>query len=332
MVACAGLICGATAQAADDFYRDKTVTVVVGSTAGGGYDMYARLVSRHIGRYIPGSPKVVVSNMPGAGGNTAAAYVANVAEKDGTAIGAIQTGNLVDQLISPNAERVKHDARTLSYIGSANSETFTCLVSSTHPIKSFEDLFSKEIVLGSSGGTTRDMPMALKNVLGAKIRLVAGYGGTRQIGMAIEQGEVAGLCGMGWTSIQAQRPDWFEKKTVRVLVQESIKGNEALNKQGIPLALDFAKTPEQRRMLELLYSQGVFTRPYIMAAEVPKPRVQVVRDAFVKALSDPQAQSDAKKQNLEITIINGEELEQMVKEIYATPPETIAKLKKALMD
>jgi tripartite-type tricarboxylate transporter receptor subunit TctC len=333
-ILCVGVFSfSASSAAADpiaDFYKGKQVTIVVGSTAGGGYDLYARLVGRHIGRYLPGNPNVIVSNMPGAGGNTSAAYVVNVAPKDGTVIGAVQTGTLLDQLISANAAQIKHDARTLNYIGSANSEVFTCLVDASLPIKSFADLFEREIIFGSSGGTTRDMPVALRNILGARIKLVPGYGGTREIGMAIERKEVNGLCGMGWTSIQSQRPDWFEKKMVRVLVQESAVGDAALNQQGVPLSVSFAKDPEQRQMLELLYSQGVFTRPFIMAPEAPKERVAAMRDAFVKALSDPQAHAEAEKQKLVITIINGQDLQEIVRKIYTTPAATIEKLKKAL--
>lgn len=332
-MAFAASLCDAPVAAADpiaDFYKGRQVTVIIGSTAGGGYDLYGRLVARHIGRFLPGNPTVIATNMPGAGGNTSAAYVANVAPKDGTVIGAVQTGTLLDQLISANAAQIKHDARTLNYIGSANSEVFTCLVDATLPIKSFADLFEREIIFGSSGGTTRDMPVALKNILGVRIKLVPGYGGTREIGMAIERKEVNGLCGMGWTSIQSQRPDWFEKNIVRVLVQESAIGDAALNKQGVPLSVTFAKDPEKRQMLELLYSQGVFTRPFIMAPEAPKERVAAVREAFVRALSDPQAQAEAEKQKLVITIINGQELQEMVRKIYATPPATIEKLKQAL--
>jgi DNA-binding transcriptional ArsR family regulator len=232
-IACAlaaSILSSAGARAQDpiaDFYRGKQVTLVVGSSSGGGYDLYARLVARFMSKHIPGNPNVVVQNMPGAGGNTSAAYVANVAAKDGSVIGAPQAGSLVDQLVSVNAAQIKHDARTLNYIGSANSEVFTCLVKSDSPIKTFDDIFTREVIFGSSGGTTRDMPMALKNLLGAKIRFVQGYAGTREVGMAMETGEVQGLCGMGWTSIQSQRPDWFEKKIVRVLVQESMVGDPA---------------------------------------------------------------------------------------------------------
>jgi tripartite-type tricarboxylate transporter receptor subunit TctC len=327
------LVLAQSVQAEDsvaDFYRGKQVTIVVGASAGGGYDLYARLLGRYIGKYIPGIPNVIVQNMPGAGGNTAAAYVANVAAKDGTFIGAPQAGSLTDQLVSMNSGQIKHDARTLNYLGSANSEVFTCIVRADTPIRSFDEIFSKEVILGSSGGTTRDMPMALKNVLGAKIRFVNGYAGTREVGLAMDSGEVQGLCGMGWTSIQSQRPDWFKAKAVRVLVQESMTGDPDLNKQGIPLTISYAKDPEKRQMLELLYSQGEFTRPFFVAPEVPKARVDALRDAFVRALAEPQAIEDAERQRLVITAINGADLERIVKKLYVIPAPVIGKLKAAL--
>ena len=335
---CAAMVLSQTAllhsalaqDAVADFYRGKQITIIVGSTAGGGYDLYARLLSRFIGKYIPGNPNVIVQNMPGASGNTSAAYVANVAAKDGTFIGAPQAGSLVDQLVSMNAAQIKHDARKLNYLGSANSEVFTCVVRADTPVKSFDEIFSKEVILGSSGGTTRDMPMALKNLLGAKIRFVNGSGGTREIGVAMDSGEVQGLCGMGWTSIQSQRPDWFEKKFVRVLVQESIKGDPDLNRQKVPVVFTYAKSDEQRQMFELLYSQGVFTRPYFVAPEVPKERVEALRAAFIKALADPQAIAEAERQRLVITTISGADLESLVKRLYAIPEPVIAKLRAAM--
>ncbi len=331
LTASAILTSGAQAQdAIADFYRGKQLTMVVGSSSGGGYDLYARLVARFMSKHIPGAPNVIVQNMPGAGGNTSAAFVANVAPKDGTIIGAPQAGSLVDQLVSVNAAQVKHDARTLNYLGSANSEVFTCLVKSDSPIKSFDDIFTREVIFGSSGGTTRDMPMALKNLLGAKIRFVQGYAGTREVGMAMETGEVQGLCGMGWTSIQSQRPDWFEKKIVRVLVQESMAGDPDLNKQGVPLSVSYTKDAEKLQMFELLYSQGVFTRPFFVAAGVPKERVEALRSAFMKAMSDPQAIAEAERQRLVITAISGADLEALVRKLYTIPKPVIDKLKAAL--
>ena len=335
-IACAlaaSILSSAGARAQDpiaDFYRGKQVTMVVGSSSGGGYDLYGRLVARFMSKHIPGNPNVVVQNMPGAGGNTSAAYVANVAAKDGSVIGAPQAGSLVDQLVSVNAAQIKHDARTLNYIGSANSEVFTCLVKADSPIKTFQDIFTREAIFGSSGGTTRDMPMALKNLLGAKIRFVQGYAGTREVGMAMETGEVQGLCGMGWTSIQSQRPDWFEKKLVRVLVQESMVGDPGLNKEGVPLSVAYTKDAEKLQMFELLYSQGVFTRPFFVAPGVPKERVEALRTAFMKAMADPQAIAEAERQRLVITAISGVDLETLVKKLYDIPRPVIDKLKAAL--
>lgn len=317
-------------EAVADFYRGKQITMVVGSSAGGGYDLYGRLVARFMSRYIPGNPNVVVQNMPGASGNTSAAYVANVAPKDGTIIGAPQAGSLVDQLVSANAAQIKHDARLFNYIGSANSEVFTCIVRADAPVKTFEDVFSKEVMLGSSGGTTRDMPMGLKNLLGAKIRFVHGYAGTREIGLAMDTGEVQGMCGMGWTSIQSQRPDWFEKKMVRVLVQESMAGDRGLNKDGVPLSVAYTQDVEKKQMFELLYSQGVFTRPFFVAQGVPKERVEALRAAFAKALADPQTIAEAERQRLVVTAISGADLEATVKKLYAIPKPVIDKLKTAL--
>jgi hypothetical protein len=159
---------------------------------------------------------------------------------------------------------------------------------------------------------------------------VHGYAGTREVGLAIDSGEVQGICGMGWTSIQSQRPDWFKAQAVRVLVQESLSGDPDLNKQKIPLSISYAQEPEKRQMLELLYSQGIFTRPFFVAPEVPKARVEALRGAFVKALADPQAIADAEKQRLVITTVNGANLERIVKELYAIPAPVIAKLKAAL--
>ena len=334
LLSCFLAIGAAPAQAQSEdlaaFYKGRQVQIVIGSAAGGGYDMYGRLVARNIGKYLPGAPNVVAANMPGAGGNAAASHVANLAPKDGTFVGAVSAGSLLDQLISSKGDQIRHDARTLNYIGSANSEVFTCLVASKSSVQRFEDLYSQEIMLGSSGGTTRDMPLGLKHVLGAKIKLVAGYNGTREVGLAIERGEVSGICGMGWTSIRSQRPEWFEKNLVRVLVQESSVGTPDLNAQKVPLSVSFAKNEEQKAMLDLLYAQGVFTRPFVMAAEVDKAKVAAFREAFMKALADPAAQQEAEKQKLEITAISGADLAAMVAKIYAQPPAVAQKLRAAL--
>ncbi len=317
-------------ESLETFYKGKTVSLVVGSAAGGGYDFYDRLVARHLGRFIPGNPTVVVRNMPGGGGNTAAAHVATVAPKDGTVLGAVQAGNVTDQLTSQHAAQIRHDARKFNYIGSASSEVFVCIVETSAPFKTAQDMREREVVLGSGGGTTGDMAMALKNILGFKIRLVTGYTGTRDLTLAVDRKEVSGFCGFGWNSLKSTRPDWLEKNQVRILLQESTVGHPELDKMGVPLSISMAATEEQKQMFELLYSQGIYTRPFIMAEDVPADRVAAMRAAFVKSLADPQLLDEAKKQNLVVTAIDGATMQAAVARLYQTPPAAIEKLKAAI--
>jgi tripartite-type tricarboxylate transporter receptor subunit TctC len=330
LVLAAPPVAPATAQESlESFYRGKTISFVIGSNVGGGYDAYARLVGRHIGKYIPGRPQVVPSNMAGAGGNTAANHVYNIAPRDGTVVAAASPGALLDPLIGDRSN-LRHDPLKLQYIGSATGEVFTCIVRKD-AVANFAEAFTKEVIIGVSGGTTHDMPRALVNVLGVKYRIVAGYPGTREIAFAMDKGEVQGLCGQGIANISWQRPDWFTPDApVRVIVQESISGDPELKKQGVPLALDFAKTPEQRRILEIVYSQGIFTRPYFMAPDVPKDRVEAIRKAFLQALADPELLTEAAKQQLQVNPLPGEDLEKMIRDLYATPPDIVEKVRRAI--
>ncbi|MDP4593419.1 MAG: tripartite tricarboxylate transporter substrate-binding protein [Beijerinckiaceae bacterium] len=325
-----GLLTLPKAALSADFFMGKTFRIIVGSTTGGGYDAYARLVARNIGRHIPGNPQVIVSNKPGAGGNIAAELVYNVAEKDGTVMGAVSAGSVLDKLIG-DAKRIKHDPSKTQYIGSANGETLTCVVRSDAPVKTFDEARKMPVVLGVAGGTTRDMPTMLNNLLGTKFKLVSGYRGTRNVNLAIEKGEVQGICGMGWTSIQKQKADWFKPGGfARVLVQEALVAHPGISKLGAPLSLNYAKDNETREIMQMIYQQTVFTRPFMMAPQVPKERVEIVRAAFMKALKDTQTQAEAEKQQLVINAISGADLQERVRKIYAMDPKLHARAKKAL--
>ena len=287
-VICAALTSARAQDSVEQFYRGKTINLVIGSNVGGGYDFYGRLVGRYLGKYIPGRPNIVPANMAGAGGNTAVGYVYSVAPKDGTAIVASSSGSLLDALIGDKSI-VRHDPLKLQFIGSANSEVSLCLARKDAAAQTFADALTTEILIGSSGGTTRDLPMALNNVLGAKLKLISGYPGTREVMLAIEKNEVQGLCGIGFTSTVSQKPDWFRPDSpVRVILQEAIRGLPDLDRAGVPLATSFAKSPEQKEILEILYSQLQFTRPFMMAPEVPRERVEAIRKAFLQALADPE--------------------------------------------
>jgi tripartite-type tricarboxylate transporter receptor subunit TctC len=329
---------GAMAQAADDsvagFYRGKTVNVLIGSSAGGGYDLYGRMVARYLGRHIPGNPSVAPSNMPGAGSHSAAAYIYALAPKDGTVIGALQPVVVFDPFLTGRS--FNYDPTRFKYLGSANDDVYACIARTDAPVAKFEDLLSKELLVGGvQSSSPGDNPVFLNNVLGTHFKVVTGYPGTREIGLAIDRNEVQGACGVAWPSISVTNPGWFtpdgRPQRMRVLVQTHATGHPDLNKQGVPRMTDFAKTDEQRAMLELYFSQTAFGRPYLVAPETPTERVEALRKAFEETLNDPDLQADAKKIGVEANHVSGEKLQQIVAKLYATPADLTAKMKAAVI-
>src|SRR5580704_7048377 len=334
VLAVLSLLAVAPAHAQDavaDFYRGKQINIIVGSSAGGGYDTYARLIARHFGDHMPGNPEIVVQNMPGAGSGKATGYVYSVAPKDGTAMAAVFPGVLLDPLIGD--VQVQYDPQKLIYVGNANADVYICFLRSDAPAKTFQDTFSREVILGASnaGGTTRDLPAMLNNLLGTKFRVVTGYAGSKEITLAIERNEVHGACGIGWTGLPTMHPDWFAKKLMNVVVQVDIKGHPELNKLGVPLAAQFAKTDEDRQVIELIESQGVFGRPYIAPPGMPADRLAALRKAFVDTFDDPAVKAEAAKMELDLDYMSGGDLQALVSKLYALPPSTIARAKQALI-
>ncbi len=331
------LACGPLPTSAEDlnpvadFYRGKAVTIVVGSSPGGGYDLYGRLIARFLGRHLPGTPAVNVQNMPGAASNVAAAYVYNAAPKDGTVLAALFMGAVVDPLFG-DIKRQTHDMLKFQYIGNANVDAYVCLVRGDAPVKSFADAFTNELVVGGSadGASTRDFPSMLRNLLGVKFKIVAGYPGTREINLALEKGEIQGACGETWSSVAATYPAWFKSGLVKPLVQEANVGYPELNSMGVPLTNAFAKTDEQRQILDLVYSQAAFGRPYVVAPETPAVRVAALRQAFMDTMTDPELVAEAGKINVDIAPTRGEDLQTLIQKIYATPPEVVAKARAAI--
>lgn len=315
----------------EQFYRGRSISLYVGGAAGGGYDAYARALGRHMGKYIAGNPTVVVQNMPGAGSNKAASYLYSVAPKDGTAIAALFPGAILAPLLTDTP--IQHDPTKFTFVGSANSDVYTCVVRTDAPIKSFKDVFTQEIIVGASneGGTTRDMPTLSNNVLGTKFRVVTGYSGTREITLAVERRETHGLCGFGYTSLLSVRPQWVADKFVRIIVQENAKGAAALNKQGVPRTVDFAKTPEDRQVMELVYSQAVIGRPYVLPEGVPRERVVALRKAFMAALADPALLAEAAKMKLDVEPMSGDDVQAMVTQLFAMPKRIVMRAKQALI-
>jgi tripartite-type tricarboxylate transporter receptor subunit TctC len=322
-----------TPNSVADFYKGRQLNMLVGSSAGGGYDTYTRLIARHIGRHVPGNPSVVVTNLPGAGGNVLANQLYGIGPKDGTAIGAPQSGVILEPLLGSTP--VKHDPAKFTYLGSANNDVYICLARADAPATTFAGAQEKEIILaGSNASSTSDYALILANVVGAKFKIVTGYPGSREIALAIDKGEAHGACGLAWPSISVTQSDWFPqgpvKSKMRVLVQTHGKGHPDLNAAGVPLAVSFAKTPEQKQILDLFFSQSAFGRPYILPPDVPQERAEALKKAFADTMADPEFKADAKRMRLDVDTVPADEVQTTVAKIYASPVELIAQTKKAL--
>ncbi|MDB5544981.1 MAG: hypothetical protein JWO64_2130 [Hyphomicrobiales bacterium] len=314
-----------------NFYRGKTIQMIVGSSAGGGYDLYARLAARYMGKYIPGSPNIVVSNMAGAASIVATQHIAIAAPKDGSVIGAIFPGALIEQLIGDKG-KVKYDARKLTQIGSANNELYVCIVRADAGVKTFEEFLKGSILIGASaaGGSTRDFPLLLTSVFGANFKIVSGYPGSNEILLAIEKGEVQGTCGVGWSTISVQRAQWLRDGFIKIVAQEGMRSNPELDKQGVPLAYSFAKTPEQQQVMQVHYEPLTFGRPFIAAPDVPADRVEALQGAFMKAMNDPELRAEADRLKLDISPASGKEVAAIVEKIFALPPSAIEAARAAI--
>ena len=314
----------------EQFYKGKSIQLIVGSSAGGGYDTYARLLARHVSSVIPGNPSIVPQNMSGAGSNRAASYIYSVAPKDGTVVGAIFPGAVVQPLLGE--QQVQHDPSKFIYVGNANSDVYVCFVRTDAPVKSFKDALTHELIVGASneGGTTRDLPIMLNNLIGTKFRIVTGYAGSREITLALERGEVQGVCGIGWTGIEAMHPHWFARDIIRPLVQLSVKGHADLNKRGVPTTLEFAGTEDERQVMELVYSQSVFGRPFVLPPGVPADRVAALRKAFIDTMRGNRVQTEAERMKLDVEPIAGDELQAIVTRVYATPAHVVERARQAL--
>jgi tripartite-type tricarboxylate transporter receptor subunit TctC len=320
----------AAAQDAASFYKGKTVTILAGSASGGGVDVYARLLGRHFAKHIPGSPAIVVQNMPGAGSIAAARNLYSLAAKDGTAMGVVLSTALFDPLMS-GADLASYDPRKFIYLGNANSDTSVCVSRRDAAVQSYGDLFEKELVVGGTGPGSAlvDSPVMEKHILGAKLKLIAGYKGSNEVSLAIQRNEVQGVCGLLWSSAKQQYPDALEPDgLVKILVQQDTKSLPALKAAGVPLIMDFAKTDWQRQLLEVFLQIGSISRPFMVPPGTPPDRVAVLRKAFVDVLADPELRAEAEKSNLDVRSQTGDEVQALVEKIYASPPALIADLRK----
>jgi tripartite-type tricarboxylate transporter receptor subunit TctC len=318
----------AFAQSVEDFYKGKTLTIYVGLSAGGGYDINARLLAKHIGKYIPGQPGVVVRNMPGGGGLVMANNVANVFAKDGLHMAAPQRGVPFEPLLG-DASNAKYDPLKLNWIGSMNSDTSVAVATRKSGVKSWEELKTKELIVAGTGVGTESVvaPYVLRNVLGLKFRVIAGYPGGSEMNLAMQRGEVDGRGTYSWTSIKPHYKEYIESGDLNILFQMGLRKHPDI--PNVPLVLDFAQNDEQKKLLELQFTAFELGRPFFVAEGVPADRVNALRRAFDETMKDKELLADAEKQGLEINPSTGEEMQEILTRVYATPKELVAKLAEA---
>lgn len=315
------LIAHTPAFADEPFYAGKVVQLYIGYSAGGGYDVYGRLLARHMGKYLPGNPTIAPINMPGAGSLTLANWLYTGAPKDGTAFGIVARGIAFDPLLGISGS--KFEAPKFTWIGSANDEVSVCVSWQGSGVRTFDDLKTKELVVGGSGGSadTDQFPKILNGVLGTRFRIVTGYPGGNDINLAMERGEVKGRCGWSWSSIISTRPNWLKEKKINILVQLAMHKHQDL--PNVPLVMDVAKSRAERQMLALVFARQTMGRPFVAPPDLPEARTRELREAFIKTLNDPALKAEAEKQHLEITPVDGEKVQSLVREAYATPKEVV---------
>ncbi|MCS0496553.1 tripartite tricarboxylate transporter substrate-binding protein [Ancylobacter sp. MQZ15Z-1] len=297
----------------------KEIGVIIGYGVGGGYDAYARLLSRHMGKHLPGEPVFLPQNMPGAGSLKAANYIFSVAPKDGSVMGTFAQQAAVAPLLGDAG----YDSRKFSWIGSISGETTVCLTSTKSPIATWDDMLTKDHVFGGEGrGSDVDtMAIALQKLFGTKTKLVTGYPGTSEMFLAVERGEIDGLCGVSLSSVRSRFSQLLDEGKIRIILQAGLEKDPSID---VPNVMDFAKTDEQKRLLAFILGPNVMGRPYAAPPGVPPETLALLRKAFDETVKDPEFLADAAKQKLDVRPITGQRIEQLLDQLYTTP--------KALLD
>ena len=313
------------AQSPENFYRGKTVNVLIGTEPGGAYDAYARLLARHIGRHIPGEPQVIVQNMPGAASLVLSNFLYSVAARDGLAIGAVQRGMPLNPLYSGGGDSGgRYDATRFTWIGSINNETGVVVAMKRAGIKSFADLFDREMIVGAEGGGTSDSELfaRLTNaVLGTRARIVTGYKGSSEVLLALEKGEVNGQFVGGWIGLRDKVSPWLASGEAALLLQLAVRPDPRF--PNIPLIMDFAHDERQRQILRLAFTAQLWGRPYVAPPELPPERVRALRDAFQTTMIDAAFVAEAQKSGLDIGPLSGEEMAGLIAGLYASPVDIV---------
>jgi tripartite-type tricarboxylate transporter receptor subunit TctC len=327
LLAAAGLVICSAAAAQDGTGR---LTLIVGAPPGGGYDVYGRIVGRHLVKHLPGKQTLVVQNMVGPGSKRAAEHLALVAPKDGSTIAVLYPGAIADALTVDRAEW-RYDPTKFEFLGTPDSGTRLCSTRLESKVKTFELARTEVAIMGASaaGGSTFDYPTMLNSLAGTKFKVVSGYKATADIALAFDRGEVDGWCGVDYNTYMTVRPDWLKKRQVNTIVQFGLEPNPGLTAMGIPSIWEFVP-PENRKAVELIVAQQTFQRPFVAPPGTPPERVKELQSAFIATMSDKEFLEDAAKTGVTIEPRSGPEVAKIVADMYASPPEVVTQMAKAI--
>ena len=318
----------AQAETPAEFYKGKTIIMIIGYPPGGAYDIYARLISQYLEKHVPGNPQVVAKNRPGAASLTSVNELYSANPKDGTYIATFARSVAMDRLLG--RQGTNFVPTEINWIGSANNEVSICTVWHTAGIKTVQDLLTKEIIFGANAaGSESDVyPNILRNLFGAKVRTVTGYPGANDLMLAMERGETQGRCGYTWSAAQATRGDWIREGKIVVALQFAVQKHPDL--PNVPTVMELATTDLQRQALELILAGQAMGRPYAVPPGVPADRVTARRRAFDATMQDPAFRADAEKAKLELQPVSGEEIQTLVNRMFTAPKDVVDMARRAI--
>jgi tripartite-type tricarboxylate transporter receptor subunit TctC len=317
----------AHAQSVADFYKGKNISLAISFSPGGGYDLYARTLARHIGKHIPANPQIVPQNMPGAGGLRVAQFFHQAAPKDGLMFGTFTRMAGIAPLFDLAQN---YDSAKLTWLGAITDAVSVCMTWHTSPVKTWNDFLATPLTLGGTGagGEINIFTNLYKNVFGANIKLVSGYPGTAEIMLAIERGELDGVCGIDWTTIKTQRQRWITEKQINVIAQSAFRKDPDL--PNVPLIMELTRDPEKLQILKLFVSAHEFARPYAAPPGIPADRAAALIAAFDATTKDPDFLTETAKLQMEVAPVSGKKLAAMLAELYTTPEAILTKARAAI--
>jgi tripartite-type tricarboxylate transporter receptor subunit TctC len=315
----------ASAQSVADFYSGKSINVLIGTSPGGGYDLYARTLARYMGRYIPGNPRLLPQNMPGAGGLRAVNYLYGVAPKDGTVIGHFQPGVIFEPLLGRGGDVGQFEATKFTWIGSVSKDVSVCAFMASTGIRTWQDMQRKRFIIAATGGGAESdvFPTILHNMFNLPLNLVIGYPGSTEMILAMERHEADGRCGWSWTSLLSRSKAMLDNKQINLTLQIALQKDKHPALQDVPLIVDMTDDPQKKAALKLIVSRQVMARPFAAPPGIPADRARALREAFDATMKDADFMAEMTKLDLDLQPVTGAEIDALIREVYASSPDVV---------